>query len=76
MRENEMMPRAWFGRKRIGWGLRPLSWQGWALTGLYILLALTLSVGLAHHRLLLAVVVAALTAAYVAVAVATSGGRC
>ncbi len=19
----------WFGRKRIGWGIRPASWEGW-----------------------------------------------
>ena len=31
------MPRGWFGRKRVGWGLRPTLWQGLALTGLYIL---------------------------------------
>ena len=22
----------WFGPKRIGWGWRPVSWQGWAIT--------------------------------------------
>ena len=21
----------WFGPKRVGWGLRPTSWQGWVL---------------------------------------------
>lgn len=31
-------PRPWFGPKRIGWGLRPQTWQGWTLTvGLAIL---------------------------------------
>ncbi len=24
--------RPWFGRKRIGYGLRPQTWQGWAIT--------------------------------------------
>ena len=24
--------RPWFGPKRIGWGWRPVSWQGWAAT--------------------------------------------
>ena len=24
--------RPWFGPKRIGWGLRPQTWQGWLLT--------------------------------------------
>jgi len=21
----------WFGPKRVGWGLRPTSWQGWVV---------------------------------------------
>jgi hypothetical protein len=24
--------RPWFGPKRIGWGFRPQTWQGWAIT--------------------------------------------
>ena len=24
-------PHPWFGPKRIGWGFRPASWQGWLL---------------------------------------------
>ncbi len=24
----------WFGPKRIGWGWRPVSWEGWLMTGL------------------------------------------
>ena len=27
---------AWFGRKRLGWGLRPISWQGWLVTIVYV----------------------------------------
>jgi uncharacterized membrane protein len=23
--------RPWFGPKRVGWGYRPQTWQGWAL---------------------------------------------
>jgi hypothetical protein len=37
--------RPWFGPKHTGWGLRPLTWQGWTLTGLLVgaaILALTL----------------------------------
>jgi len=26
----------WFGRKRIGWGLRPVTWQAWLLTAAMI----------------------------------------
>lgn len=29
--------RPWFGPKRIGWGYRPQTWQGWAVTGLMVL---------------------------------------
>ena len=24
--------RPWFGPKRIGWGIRPQTWQGWAIS--------------------------------------------
>jgi hypothetical protein len=36
------MARPWFGPKRFGWGLTPVSWEGWALTGAYIALIVTL----------------------------------
>jgi hypothetical protein len=26
------MGRPWFGPKRIGWGIRPQTWQGWLVT--------------------------------------------
>ncbi len=29
----------WFGPKRLGWGWRPITWQGWVLTLLLTLLA-------------------------------------
>ncbi|WP_413626015.1 hypothetical protein [Luteibacter sp. Lutesp34] len=25
----------WFGRRRIGWGIGPTSWQGWATIAVY-----------------------------------------
>ncbi|SFW16335.1 hypothetical protein SAMN02800691_0028 [Luteibacter sp. UNCMF366Tsu5.1] len=25
----------WFGRKRVGWGIGPTSWQGWAIMAAY-----------------------------------------
>jgi hypothetical protein len=34
--------RAWFGRKRIGWGFGPRSWQGWLTVLIYALLMMTL----------------------------------
>ncbi len=29
----------WFGPRRSGWGLAPISWEGWALTGAFVVLA-------------------------------------
>ncbi len=28
----------WFKRKSYGWGWTPVTWQGWALVGMYIVL--------------------------------------
>lgn len=28
----------WFGRKRFGWGFGPRTWQGWAVTLVYVVL--------------------------------------
>ncbi len=33
----------WFGPKRIGWGLRPQSWQGWAITVAVVLAVIALA---------------------------------
>lgn len=30
------MPKPWFGPKRYGVGLSPVSWEGWALTAAYV----------------------------------------
>jgi hypothetical protein len=38
---NNSEHRPWFGPKRIGWGIRPQTWQGWAITlGLVIIVTL------------------------------------
>jgi hypothetical protein len=26
----------WFGPKEFGWGWRPVSWQGWLATGVFV----------------------------------------
>ena len=53
----------WFGRKRFGWGLRPISWQGWVLTIAYVAIAVALGATLASSQgLLLATVLAIVTA--------------
>ena len=69
-------PRVWFGQKRIGWGARPVSWQGWALTVLYVALGYVAARMLAaHHVALFVTALVVLTAGYVLVVVATSSGR-
>ena len=30
--DEQRPPTPWFGSKRIGWGIRPQTWQGWAVT--------------------------------------------
>ena len=70
------MPRPWFGQKRVGWGLRPVTWQGWVLTVLYLLIAYAAARELAaHHVALFVIGLGVLTVAYVLVALATSRGR-
>lgn len=32
----------WFGPKRFGFGFGPRTWQGWAATGIYVLLMFVL----------------------------------
>jgi hypothetical protein len=29
------MPKGWFGPKRVGYGARPKSWEGWLATALF-----------------------------------------
>ncbi len=33
----------WFGPKTVGWGWTPVTWQGWALTVVFIAATLALS---------------------------------
>jgi hypothetical protein len=70
------MPPGWFGSKRIGWGVRPTSWQGWAVTGIYVVVALVLARMLAaRHVALFILALVVLTAAYLVVAGLTSRSR-
>jgi len=36
--------RPWFGPKRIGWGWRPVSWEGWLATVLCVALVVGINV--------------------------------
>jgi hypothetical protein len=35
--------RPWFGPKRIGYGLRPQTWQGWAVTLVIVLVVVAIA---------------------------------
>ncbi len=62
----------WFGRKRWGWGLQPISWQGWVLTIAYVAIAITLGATLASsERWLFATLFVTVTALYLLVAFLT-----
>jgi hypothetical protein len=39
--------KAWFGPKRLGWGISPHSWQGWLVTA-FCLAGFTVSLSLWH----------------------------
>ena len=62
----------WFGRKRFGWGLRPISWQGWLLTIAFVAIVLALDATLASSQSwLFATLVAVVTALFLLVAYLT-----
>jgi hypothetical protein len=69
MREGYM---PWFGRKRYGWGLRPISWQGWLLTVAYLALMFAAGLTLAQGQgWLFAAVFVVATAIYLLIAYLT-----
>ncbi len=67
------MERPWFGPKRVGFGLSPRTWQGWALTAAMLAVVITLALTMAAHQLWLFFVLFAVTVAlYLLVAFLTS----
>jgi len=40
----------WFGPKRYGWGFTPVSWQGWLVTGAYVVAVFVLVATLAKPQ--------------------------
>ena len=63
---------AWFRRKRFGWGLRPISWQGWLLTIVYVAILVALGATIASSQgWLFVTAFAILTALYLLVAYLT-----
>ena len=58
----------WFRQRRMGWGLSPVTWQGWAITAVFVAIA---AVGGAIARGLAPLVVLLAIAAFIIVAVLT-----
>jgi hypothetical protein len=44
MTGRQQQHRPWFGPKRVGWGVRPQTWQGWLIMA--IIVAACLGIGL------------------------------
>ena len=40
--------RPWFGPKRIGWGYRPQTWQGWTITMAPAVVVIVVLIALGH----------------------------
>ena len=66
------MRQPWFGRKHIGFGIGPRSWQGWLVTLAYIALALIVGRNDQLFGEWTLYLEGALLAAFVAVVIATS----
>ena len=66
----------WFGPKTgFGWGWTPVTWQGWAITALFLILFLGACYAPVRHK---GVVCGVLLVGYLAIVVATGtkpGGR-
>jgi hypothetical protein len=61
MRTRPLLGRkAWFGPRRMGWGLSPVSPEGWAVTAIFLAAAVIGVVVGKHHWWLFLVVVAVL----------------
>ena len=70
-----MAGRPWFRPRRYGLGSTPASWQGWVLTGAYVVVVAVLGATLAASQPLVFWTVFGLaTAAFVAVAFMTRDG--
>jgi hypothetical protein len=65
----------WFAPKRYGYGAgRPISWQGWALTLAFTLLAVALAMTFAHRPLQLIAALTPPTVAFLVICARTTRG--
>lgn len=44
----EKNSRPWFGPKRIGWGYRPQTWQGWTLIAAFTVIVIVIALLIRH----------------------------
>ena len=62
----------WFGEKYIGWGLKPVTWQGWVVT-LILLLIILLDARYFLNTTLFVIILIAAVIGYLVVAFLTGG---
>jgi ABC-2 type transport system ATP-binding protein len=67
-------PPAWFRRRRVGLGWRPVSWQGWLVTGVAVALVIGVLVFLRSSAARIPATIAVL-AVYAMIALASGGAR-
>jgi hypothetical protein len=61
----------WFGKRRIGWGFNPITWQGWVLT-LILILILLLDSMYFYKTILFGIILIVTIICYIVVALITS----
>lgn len=62
--------KVWFGKKKIGWGWRPASWQGWLVTLIFLMVFFFNGLYFRNGMLRAAIFISAL-AAYIMVVILT-----
>ena len=55
----------WFGPKRIGWGWRPVSWEGWLITVLCVAVVIAANIAFGGTPMTVCVSLAAVAALFV-----------
>jgi hypothetical protein len=61
----------WFGKKSIGWGLTPITWQGWVVT-LLLILIIILDISYFHKSIIGIIILFMAIIGYILIAFLTS----
>ena len=64
----------WFAPKRYGYGATPISWQGWALTFVFVGVTILVAISFARRPVQLIAVVVPLTVAFMVICGRTTRG--